>query len=262
MLSADVSRQDLFKACESLFGADIDVSVEFLRYLQPAGLKAAYRKKALETHPDRAVVVSDDPHFLEKRFKEVSLAYQMLVDFLAAPWRYSLDEKGGLYVRKQPPRQARPSRPTGPMARPAARQRTTQPFVEPLYAGRMPTRRLLFGQYLYYGGHISLSALIKAIVWQRLQRPSVGAIAVSWGWLEGCDILDILRSRTFGEKFGDCAQRLGRLSRYQVSSLLDKQKAAQPLIGKYFADQNLITSAQIFKRIIDMKMHNKRYWTY
>jgi len=38
--------------------------------------------------------------------------------------------------------------------------------------------------YLYYAGQISISALIKAVVWQRLQRPSVGAIAVSWGWME------------------------------------------------------------------------------
>ncbi len=259
MQSADVSRQDLFKACESLFGTDIDVSVEFLQYLKPAGLKAAYRKKALETHPDRAVIVSGQPDFLEKRFKEVSLAYQMLLEFLAAPWMYSLDEKGALYVRKQPPR---PARPASPAARPAARPKTNKPFAEPFYAGRMPTRRLLFGQYLYYGGHISLSTLIKAIVWQRLQRPSVGAIAVSWSWLAGTDILDILRSRKYGEKFGDCALRLGRLSRYQVSRLLDKQKTAQPLIGKFFTEQNIISSAQVFKRIVDMKMHNKKYWTY
>ena len=259
MEAADVSRQDLFKACESLFGTDIDVSIEFLRYLKPAGLKAAYRKKALETHPDRAVIVSGQPDFLEQRFKEVSLAYQMLLDFLAAPWMYSLDEKGALYVRKQPPRQPRPA---APATRPATRQKTGKPFTEPFYAGRMPNRRLLFGQYLYYGGHISLSTLIKAIVWQRLQRPSMGAIAVSWGWLEGGAILDILRSRTYGEKFGECALRLGHLSRYQVSRLLDKQKTAQPLIGKYFTEQDIISSAQIFKRIIDMKMHNKKYWTY
>jgi hypothetical protein len=90
----------------------------------------------------------------------------------------------------------------------------------------------------------------------------MGAIAVSWGWLEGGDILDILRGRKYGEKFGECALRLGRLSRYQVSRLLDKQKTAQPLIGKYFTEQDLISSAQVFKRIIDMKMHNKKYWTY
>jgi hypothetical protein len=248
--ASEVSRQDLFKACESLFGTDIDVSVEFLRYLKPSGVKAAYRKKALETHPDRAVVMDGKADFMEDRFKEISLAYQLLQEFLAAPWKYSLNESGILYERKRP------------ATRPAARKKTACVKVEPLYAGRMPGRRLLFGQYLYYAGHISLSTLIKAIVWQRLQRPSVGAIAVSWGWLEGSDIVDILRLRRYGEKFGECAFRLGRLSRHQVARLLDKQKQAQPLIGKYFLEQNILSSAQVFKQIVDMKMHNRKYWTY
>ena len=262
MHAAEVSREDLFKACESLFGTDVDVSVEFLRYLKPAGVKAAYRKRAMETHPDRAAAISGDADFLEKRFKEISGAYQLLLDFMVNPWKYSLDEKGSLYVRKQPVRPAKPARPTSPFARPAAHQRKTPHPFEPLYTGRIPPRRLLFGQYLYYSGHVSLSTLIKAIVWQRLQRPSLGAIAMSWGWLEGCDILDILRSRKYGEKFGECALRLGRLSRYQISKLLEKQKNVQPLIGKYFIDQKLASSEQIFKRIVDMKIHNKKYWTY
>ncbi len=251
---SEVSRQDLFKACESLFGTDIDVSVEFLRYLKPAGVKAAYRKKALETHPDRAAVVDGRADFMEDRFKEIGVAYQLLLAFLAAPWKYSLNENGTLYERKYaspPPAAARktPSRPA------------SHKSSEPLYTGRMPARRLLFGQYLYYDGQISLSTLIKAIVWQKLQRPSVGAISVSWGWMEGSDIIDILRHRKYGEKFGECALRLGCLSRYQLNQLLNKQKQAQPLIGKYFIEKNILSSAQIFKNIIDMKMHNKKFWS-
>lgn len=240
----------MFKACESLFGTDIDVSVEFLRYLKPSGVKAAYRKKALETHPDRAAVMDGKADFMAERFREVSLAYQLLQEFLAAPWKYSLDERGTLYERRRS------------SVHPAARRKTARYNAEPRYAGRMPSRRLLFGQYLYYAGHISLSTLIKAIVWQRLQRPSVGAIAVSWGWLEGSDIIDILRCRRYGEKFGECAFRLGLLSRNQLSHLLEKQKQVQPPIGKYFIEQNILTSSQIFKRIVDMKMHNKKFWTY
>jgi preprotein translocase subunit Sec63 len=76
--AAEVSKQDLFKACESLFGMDIDVSVEFLRYLKPAGVKAAFRKKALETHPDRAIMLAGQTDSLENRFKEINLAYQLL----------------------------------------------------------------------------------------------------------------------------------------------------------------------------------------
>ena len=247
---AEVSRQDLFKACESLFGTDIDVSIEFLRYLKPAGVKAAYRKRAMETHPDRAAVMDGQADFMADRFKEISLAYQLLQEFLAAPWKYSLTENGTLYERKQPP------------PRPAPRGNMPPRNREPLYAGRMPQRRLLFGQYLYYSGQISLSTLIKAIVWQRLQRPSVGAIAMSWGWLNGSDVLDILRSRKYGEKFGESAIRLGRLSRHQVTRLLEKQKGVQPPIGKYFMEQNILSSSDVFKRVVDMKMHNRKFWSY
>lgn len=250
MPAVEVSQQDLLKACESLFGSDIDVSIEFLRYLKPAGVKAAYRKKALETHPDRAIIVDGEPDFLEKRFKEINLAYQLLQKFLAAPWRYSLDEKGTIYKRRQPP------------PRPAARMKTPRAKAEPLYAGRMPARRLLLGQYLYYAGHISLSTLIKAIVWQRLQRPSVGAIAVSWGWMEGGSVIDILRRRKYGEKFGQCALRCGYLSKYQLILLLDRQRTVQPQIGKYFVEEGIITSFQLYKRVEEMKLHNRKFWSY
>jgi hypothetical protein len=248
--AAEVSRDDLFKACESLFGADIDVSVEFLRYLKPAGVKAAYRKRALETHPDRAVIVAGEPDFLEKRFKEINLAYQLLQAFLSCPWKYSLNEAGSIYERRDPP------------VRPASRRKTQSPKKETLYHGRMPSRKLLFGQYLYYAGHISLSTMIKAIVWQRLQRPSVGAIAASWGWIEGADILDVLRSRRSGEKFGECALRRGYISRYQLLLLLDRQRAIQPQIGKYFVEEGLITSFQLYRTIEELKKHNKKFWSY
>lgn len=258
MDAAEVSRDDLFKACESLFGTDIDVSVEFLRYLKPAGVKAAYRQKALETHPDRAVVLEGRKDFLEIRFKEVNMAYQLLQAFLAAPWKYSLDEKGAIYERKQPP--ARPA--AHSTAHRKTTQTKTQAKAEPVYRGRMPSRRLMLGQYLYYSGHISLSMMVKAIVWQRLQRPSIGAIAASWGWIEGPDILDILRSRRYGEKFGECAVRMGYLFKYQLSLLLERQKAIQPQFGKYFVEQGMISSFELYKIIEEMKKHNKKFWSY
>lgn len=251
---AEVTKKDLFKACESLFGTDIDVSVEFLRYLKPDGVKAAYRKRALETHPDRARVVSGEPGFLEKRFKEINLAYQLLLAFLSSPEKYSLDKAGVIhkhYKRKQQP------------ARPAARRKAhSPPKKEPLYRGRMPARKLLFGQYLYYAGHVSLSALIKAVVWQRLQRPSIGSIAASWGWIEGPDILAVLRSRRYGEKFGECAMRCGYISKFQLSLLLERQRAIQPQIGKYFLEKGMITPFELYKSVEEMKAHNRKFQAY
>ena len=247
---AEVTKKDLFKACESLFGTDIDASVDFLRYLKPDGVKAAYRKRALETHPDRARVVSGEPGFLEKRFKEINLAYQLLLAFLKCPEKYSLDKAGVIHKRYK--RKQQPARPA------AARRKTTSPpKKEPLYRGRMPARKLLFGQYLYYAGHVSLSALIKAVVWQRLQRPSIGAIASSWGWIEGSDILAVLRFRRYGEKFGECALRCGYISKFQLSLLLERQRAIQPQIGKYFVEKGMLTPFQLYKLVEEMKTHNR-----
>jgi hypothetical protein len=204
----------------------------------------------LETHPDRAVLLDGRTDFMETRFKEINLAYQLLQEFLICPWKYSLDETGAIYKHRHSP------------VRPATRRKTHHPKTEPLYRGRIPSRRLLFGQFLYYAGHISLASMIKAIVWQRLQRPSVGSIAASWGWIEGSDILDVLRSRRFGEKFGECALRRGYISRYQLSLLLDRQKNIQPQIGGYFIEQGMLSPLQLYRSIAEMKKHNSKFWSY
>ena len=249
MLGAEATKQDLFRACESLFGVDIDISVEFLRYLKPAGVKAAYRKKALETHPDRAVMLAGHGDLLENSFKEVNLAYQLLSKFIASPGKYQLGEDGSICER--PNWTARPKDKHKYNA--AAEQR---------YRSSIPCRKLRLGQYLYYSGHISLTTLIKAIVWQRLQRPTVGALAVRWDWLEQRKIIDILQERQYGEKFGECALRCGYISKYQLVLLLDRQRMLQPQIGKYFIEEGFITAQQLDNLINEMKKHNRNFWSY
>jgi hypothetical protein len=247
LLNAEITKQDLFKACESLFGTDIDVSVEFLRYLKPSGIKAAFRKKALETHPDRAIMLAGHVDSLEIRFKEINLAYQLLKEFLNCPWKYQLGEDGSICRSKWP-------------VRPAAKSNYSA-HEETRYCGRVPQRSLLLGQYLYYSGHISLATLIKAIVWQRLQRPSIGSIAADWDLLLPQNIIDILRGRRYGEKFGECALRCGYISKYQLALLLNRQKTIQPQIGKYFIEQGIISSFQLYRMIEEMKKHNRRVWS-
>lgn len=247
MPAAEVSKQDLFKACESLFGTDIDVSVEFLRYLKPAGVKAAFRKKALETHPDRAIMLASQTDSLENRFKEINLAYQLLKEFLSHPWKYQLDEDGVISRRRK--------RPVGP-----TQKRTHDVTRETKYSGRIPPRKLLLGQYLYYSGNIALTTLIKAVVWQRLQRPSIGSIALQWDWIDPEDINDVLRNRRQGEKFGECALRRGYLSSYQLMLLLNRQKMVQPQIGRYFVEEKIIPAHKICKLIDELKGHNRKFW--
>ena len=47
------AEQELYRACRIIFGPDLTVSREFLEYIQSSGVKSAFRKKAMETHPDR-----------------------------------------------------------------------------------------------------------------------------------------------------------------------------------------------------------------
>jgi hypothetical protein len=254
LLGAEATKQDLFRACESLFGMDIDVSVEFLKYLKPSGVKAAYRKKALETHPDRVVTLAGQVNSLESSFKEVNLAYQLLNEFIATPWKYQLDEDGSITERpnwEKPKRAAKPKE-----------KAKYQAAAEHRYMSSVPRRKLRLGQYLYYSGHISLTTLIKAIVWQRLQRPTIGSLAVNWDWLEQRRIIDVLQERQYGEKFGECALRCGYLSKYQLMLLLDRQKILQPQIGKYFIGEGFITADQLDSLIDEMKKHNRTYWSY
>jgi len=249
LLSAEISREDLFNACESLFGTDIDVSIEFLRYLKPAGVKAAFRKKALETHPDRAIMLASETDSLENRFKEVNLAYQLLKGFLNCPWKYDLGENGSLYRRRNWP--VRP-----------AQKNTYDVTRETRYIGRIPQRKLLLGQFLYYSGYISLTTLIKSIVWQRLQRPSIGSLAVRWDWIESENVRDVIYQRHKGEKFGECALRRGHISKYKLVLLLDRQRMLQPQIGNYFIENKIIPSLKIIKLVDELKVHNKKFWSY
>ncbi len=249
MLAAEVSKQDLFNACESLFGTDIEVSIEFLRYLKPSGVKAAFRKKALETHPDRAIMLDGETDSLESRFKEINLAYQLLKGFLNCPWKYHLGEDGALYRRETWP--VRPYQ-----------KKTYDVTRELKYIGRIPQRKLLLGQFLYYSGHISLTTLIKAIVWQRMQRPSIGSLAVRWDWIDLEDVRDVIKQRRRGEKFGECALRRGHISKYKLVLLLDRQRMLQPRIGNYFIENKIIPSLKITKLVDDLKAHNKKFWSY
>ena len=42
----------LLNACRTLFGKEVNLSHEFLYYLQPSGAKTAFRNQAKAHHPD------------------------------------------------------------------------------------------------------------------------------------------------------------------------------------------------------------------
>lgn len=255
--------RDLFNACAVLFGTDVNVSAEFLKYLQASGLKAAYRKRAFETHPDRATALAESPLSLEGRFKELNLAYEQLSAFVKYPWKYSWRDPG-LQRTTEPDSTGRKRRghETQDQKRPgnSGPQGYRYGFNEHTWRGNLPPKSLLLGQFLYYSGMISMRSLIDAIVWQKRQRPMVGSIAVNWDWLAQDEIRSILAGRKSGEKFCECALRFGYISPNQLNLLLWRQRMLQPRIGRFFVDRKIVTPREMEHIIEQSRAHNRKYW--
>ncbi|MBE0501248.1 MAG: DnaJ domain-containing protein, partial [Desulfuromonadales bacterium] len=117
----------LINACYTLFGEGLFITKDFLWYLQPAGLKAAYRQKAKEAHPDRFSHL--DPQLRQKQtafFQEVNQAYDLLLSFFHQRERQNR-------VTKQPPE----------------RKNSTEAKTTHAAFRRVPEKTLEFGQYLY-----------------------------------------------------------------------------------------------------------------
>lgn len=210
-------------ACRVLFGADVVLSDDFLAYLQPEGAKSAYRKRARESHPDAHPWVDGEQlQRLKHEFATVSDAYRELSTFL------KFRPQAGTTVGN------------------AARYRTREPRVQPAanassrsdtplyYTGALPSVELKIGRYLYFAGVASFQAVVAALSWQRMQRPSIGLLARSSGWLDEADVHHILQSGQVQGRFGERAVQLGLLRPWQQQELLKQQQSCQERLGQYF----------------------------
>jgi hypothetical protein len=247
LLGMELCTSQLFNACNVLFGPEINVSVDFLRYLQMPGLKAVYREKALENHPDRAVTLACPPSALEERFKEINTAYRELHDYLENPRRFHLIDDHSHHAHRRSKEQAKKS------------ESPWEGFSRRFFQGAVPKRALLFGQYVYYHGCISYRQLIDAIVWQKIRRPLFGNIAMRWGWLDEVEVREILGQRRRGEKIGETALRGGYLTANELLTILGRQRLLQPRIGKYFVEQRILPSSAVESMVADLRRHNRMY---
>ena len=231
------------EACAVLFGPHVKPSLDFFRYLQPSGLKAAYRKKAFETHPDRAGARGEDAVKMAALFEEATTAYHDLLPVIrsngAALSCGTADSK-----RKQDAV--------------VSEKRQPKNDLNHFYDGSIPRRNLLIGQYLYYSGMISWKTLIDAVVWQRRQRPMIGQIALKWNKLSEREIQRILKKRRIGERFGECAARAGFLTRFEVMTLVGWQSRRQCPIGEFFLRQNLLRVREMEHMVKRQQVHNRR----
>lgn len=242
-----VAYTKLVNACAVLFGRQLQISPAFLAYLQPEGVKTAYRQRLFETHPDRAQILKRSPDVLHRDVQAVREAYDLLIAAV---------EAGINPVTSQSAPAAAPSRPATKQKPSPAQPSSCESFF---YGGRLPRRPLLFGKFLYYSGHVSYPQLIKALTAQRKERPRLGEIADRWNLLTLADIRNVLQARTLGEKFGDCAIRLGYLNAFEVRTLLHRQCMLQRPLGEHFVDISALSTTDLAQMLHAQTSHNQRY---
>lgn len=233
----------LFAACRVLFGPEVNLSEDFLDYLQHGGIKTAFRQKAKETHPDAWLqpVFCAGPDNAD-RFRKVAEAYKLLSG----------------YIDQRERRPVKAKRHCAPCADKEVKRYQGQMSEQFYYQGCIPSRPLQLGRYLYYRGVISYQTLITAIVWQRRTRLPLGRLAMEVGWLTGKDVNAIASSRLPG-RFGERAVRMGLLRPIQLSTLLLRQQALNRRIGDYFVDHADLPRRDLERLVMELQRHNMKF---
>ena len=247
-LTTSLTEAEVLRACQILFGTEIHISRGFLFYLQPEGLKAAYRRKAKETHPD--LFACEPPNVQKEQaahFRDVVDAYDIVSRY------FKQREKGSLAASSRHvfsgPREWKKQ-----SCDPNNQEYTREAVSRPL-----PLRSLQIGQYLYYRGFITYRALINAVVWQRQQRPVIGDIALRWRWLDNAAIERIIRARGLRGRFGEKALHLDLLTPFQIKVLLYYQISRQERLGSYFVRHGIMTSDKLEWLVRQLNEHNVRF---
>ncbi|NTV12634.1 MAG: J domain-containing protein [Desulfobulbaceae bacterium] len=267
-MSILVAEQELYRSCRILFGNELEVGGDFLNYLRHSGLKKAYRLKARQTHPDLAVANQTGVEGgCVNDFITVQQAYENLCGYLerrdlgsrfsaaaatahpgfapGAQWRSAAEQ-----FRQRAGRQAeRPDTRSG--QNPGAGNLYTQ-----LYCGPVPPIRMRLGNFLYYSGLIDWMTVVKALLWQRAQRPRLGELAQRLGWLTEEEIREVLANREYLEKFGASAVRRQSLTEKQLQVLIGYQKLLQKKFGAFFLEQQFFTRAQLEEQVRRHIAHN------
>ena len=265
-MSAILSEHEIYRACRTLFGAEVDLSRDFLSYLQPSGVKTAYRQKVKETHPDLFAGDAVRQRQQTGLFQELVAAYELFGNFFQQRDRgLWLGGRSSASPRPSPSppdfssagfRGARSAQ-EGPRAHREARAGTTgqKPHY---YGGPLPARTLEFGLFLYYQQLISYRQLIEALIWQRGQRPNLGDIAQRWGWLTELEVRSILAARLQLRRFGEKAVHLQYLSDRQLQTLLYYQRSQQQRLGQFFVEQKILSAEEVNRLVLGQREHNQR----
>lgn len=227
---------EIASALRLLYGESGKAESELLRQLDPEGLKAAFRRRAMELHPDRARILGKNSDELSELFKDVQTAYQRLRELIGPAFGST---GKGLHGAGSAGDQSRTP-------------------GEHYWEADIPPVKLLFGQFLYYAGLITFGTMISAVAWQRRQRPTFGKIARNWKFLSSKDLKTLLSGSRKGEKLGETATRLGYMTPFQRDSVLGFQRWLQRPIGEFFQEIGILEEAEIVYLIGLMRKHNDR----
>jgi hypothetical protein len=228
---------ELMDACRILFPT-ADITRDFLCYIQPEGLKNAYRNRAWECHPDACCEDSGQSRRTELFHLSVE-AYKLLNEYLKS-------RKPGLKLRHSRPHKNTFSNLTPPQRTPG----------EQYYKGPFPTIELKLGLYLYYRGVVSYQEVVRALIWQRGLRPQLGDFARQWGWLNEADVSAILAATEIVGSFGERAVAVGLLTQSQLNLILLHQRSMQQPLGRYFVTRSLLTDLTLRQHLRDLARHN------
>lgn len=252
---------DLFQACALLFGEEVVVGRGFLEYLQPAGLKQAYRQRARETHPDLASAATTAD---TAQFHDIQTAYQLLASYLR-----QREMHNSRITASGPPH---PTCATGLhraasslsladiepiILTPSGHPIRPRGSIDRLYQGPIPERPLLFGHYLYYCGLTTWRTITAVLVQQRRGRLRCGELGARSGLLQPADITRILRSKPSHTPFGEMAMALGLLDERQVQSLLIQQRWQQKKFGAILVEQELLSLRELSLLLSLFRRHNR-----
>ncbi len=242
---SQLCENEVYRACRTLFGPELQVSRSFLNYLQPSGVRSAYRRQAKELHPDRfAVAAADIRKKQHHLFQDLNQAHQTIQHFLKL-------RQTNKSIWATPPAQQRSS--TSRAKHYKRNGNGNQPQQG------LPPYPLQFGLFLYYLGIVSFKDLISAITCQRRQRPQMGDIAKRWGWLNDHHIRQIIAHRGKPLRFGEKAEQLGLLTAQQVRTLLYYQRTRQQQLGEYFVEQGLLDRDTLHDLLGQLAEHNRKF---
>ena len=256
-----MNQSALLHACRLLFGEEVVIDKEFLYYLQPAGLKSAYRRRIRETHPD---VLASQAVLSSEVFFAIQQAYQHVAGFLATrdQNRFSCTDRAeaALHSGKTPTRPKhivsldtiKPIILNAPQL-----PKRTNSRIDSLYRGDLPGRSLLFGNFLYYSGLTTWRTIAAVLAQQRRDTPRCGELGFRVGILTPSDITDILNNKSPHQYFGEAAIALGLLNEQQLRSLLIYQLHTKKKFGTILLEQKLLSPPELVYLLSLFRQHNK-----